>query len=163
MNAHVCESFGFSSCVSLIQLRIPYVSLEYLSRAEHLKASTVGIARCAMPFFMISSSFLMLHFNRSTVMVLRYQPLSPDISHSESRHSPMFNNQTKAISSSKRCISNIPTEGGRLHSQCNTTTKETEPPSNPKANQRLTAFFTLGINRHVSRTIPCFDKVSTNG
>ena len=52
-----------------------------------LKASTV--CKCMSAFFMISSSFLVLHTDRSTVLLVhqRLLSLSPGISHSESIHS----------------------------------------------------------------------------
>ena len=48
---------------------------------------------------LIDSSFLVLHIDRSTVLV--HQPLSPNLSHSESILSPMFTNQSKARKPSK--------------------------------------------------------------
>ena len=138
--------------------------IKSLSRTELLKASTAGSCTMSASFFMIRSSFLELDINRSTVPV--HRPLlsqSPDISLPKAYTLSMFTNQIKSICSSKRWISNTPTEGGD-HSPCCTTAKENQQtPSSPKANYRLTAFFTLGINRHVSWISVCSNKASTNG
>ena len=80
MNARLCESFGFLF-VYISDMVTCIGSLEF-----SLKASTV--CKCMSAFFMISSSFLVLHTERSTVLV--HQPLlslSSGISHSESIHS----------------------------------------------------------------------------
>ena len=61
----------------------------------------------------------------------------------------MLTNQSKTILSSQMVNIKYSTEGGG-YSPVSTTAKENQqPPSNPKANWRLTAFFTLRINDHV--------------
>ena len=80
MNARLCESIGFLF-VYISDMVTCMGSIESL-----LKASTV--CKCMSAFFMISSSFLVLHTDRSTILV--HQPLlslSTGISHSESIHS----------------------------------------------------------------------------
>ena len=75
MNARYARVLGFCSYISSVQLLLPYVSV-------HLNLF------CMSAFFMISSSFLVLRTDRSTVLV--HQPLlslNPGISHSESIYS----------------------------------------------------------------------------
>jgi hypothetical protein len=76
---------------------------------------------------MISSSFLVLHINRSIVMLPVHRPLlslGPDISHSENIHSLRCSPvKLKQYNLAKRWISNAPTEGGD-HSLSHTTAKE---------------------------------------
>ena len=58
----------------------------------------------------------------------------------------------------KRWISNTPIERGD-HSHSSTTAEENQPPpSDTKANWRLTAFFTLGINYHVYWIKACHEQ-----
>jgi len=86
-----CEEVDWGWDVSLMQLLIPYLLIHLkLSRTELLKGSTVGNCklRRLLRFFMISSSFLVLHINSSTVQVHRpLLNLNPDISRFESIYS----------------------------------------------------------------------------
>jgi hypothetical protein len=109
----------------------------------------------------MSASFSMISFLCYMLQIYstRSTPSEPKSRHIPFRKhtlSPMFTNQINSTFPSKRWISNTPTEEGD-HSHCHTTAKENQqPPSNPKANWRLTAFFTLGINHHVSWTKTLF-------
>ena len=78
--------------------------IKSLSRTELLKASTAGSCMMSASFFMIRSSFLEIHINRTTVPVHRpLLGLNPDISHSKSIHSlrcsPINQNQSNLANS----------------------------------------------------------------
>jgi hypothetical protein len=100
-------------------------SLESLSRIEHWKGSTVGNCKLRDVCFVFHDRFPVSRVTyygtgTSTPSLCRL-----DILFRKHAVSPMFTNQSIAIKSIKRWISNTPTEGGD-HSPSYTTAKENQ-------------------------------------
>ena len=112
-------------------------------------------------FFMISEARFLYYILTDTGTLTPSEPKFWEIPFRKHTFSTKFTNQINWIEPGKWWISNTPTQEGD-HSPSYTTAKENQPPpSNPKANWRLTAFFTLGINSHVSWIKLCYNKAST--